>query len=203
MTYFAKDEMRITLGSLLNIFMSLAIKGRLFIAEFDTKISKNGVLLRSFCLWSAWKESWWKLQFASRIGFFRLRYHDDMNFGGRRHYHSIAVPLFSSPSPGSLNSYADDVLHVFLLWTETMMMKRAWRDLGSNLEKFSYLHSDLSSNDVLLVIFFDGSHPQNTVSHIIFYIFGFFAASLTPLENDLQCFAPNVLYQNECGLHHL
>ena len=43
MTYFAKDEMRITLGSLLNIFMSLAIKGRLFIAEFDTKISKNGV----------------------------------------------------------------------------------------------------------------------------------------------------------------
>ena len=32
MTYFAKDEMRITLGSLLNIFMSVAIKGRLFIA---------------------------------------------------------------------------------------------------------------------------------------------------------------------------
>lgn len=63
------------------------------------------------------------------------------------------VVLFSSPSTGSLNSYADDVLHVFLLWTETMMMKRAWRDLGSNLEKFSYLHSDLSSNDVLLVIF--------------------------------------------------
>ena len=76
--------------SLLNIFMSLAIKGRLFIAEFDTKISKNGVLLRSFCLWSAWKESWWKLQFASRIGFFRLRFHDDMNFGGR-HYHSCSI----------------------------------------------------------------------------------------------------------------
>ena len=78
-------------------------------------------------------------------------HHDDgmLDFGGRM---VAVVLLFSSPS-GSLDSYADDVLHVFLLWTETMMMKRAWRDLGSNLEKFSYLHSDLSSNDVLLVIF--------------------------------------------------
>ena len=59
MTYFAKDEMRITLGSLLNIFMSVAIKGRLFIAVWH----KN---LEEFCLRFTWifKESWRKLKIA-------------------------------------------------------------------------------------------------------------------------------------------
>lgn len=159
MTYFAKDEMRITLGSLLNIFMSLAIKGRLFIAVWHKNLEElpSSILLQSF----------WYLLLAVHLNFQRkLAKTENCNLPVELassdclimtkwilEVVNAIVVLFSSPSTRSLNSYADDVLHVFLLWTETMMMKRAWRDLGSNLEKFSYLHSDLSSNDVLLVIF--------------------------------------------------
>ena len=68
------------------------------------------------------------------------------------------ILLFSSPSDSILMQMM--FYMCFCYGLETWMMKRAWRDQGSNLEKFSYLHSDLTGNDVLLVTFFDGSHPQ-------------------------------------------
>ena len=91
----------------------------------------------------------------------------------------------------------------FCYGLETWMMKRAWRDQGSNLEKFSYLHSDLTGNDVLLVTFFDGSHPQNTANHFIFYIFApvifeylslrhLSTSSSMRLDNKFGCFAASL-----------
>ena len=73
-------------------------------------------------------------------------HHFWMDFWGSFYYSVVLATRF-------LCRWCSTCVFVMDFSRGTMMMKRAWRDLGSNLEKFSYLHSDLSSNDVLLVIF--------------------------------------------------